>query len=145
MPSDPITSWQIDGETVETVRDFIFWGSKITADGDYSHEIKRHLLRGRKIMTNLVQFSSVSRVRLFVTLWTAICQASLSITNSQRLVKLISIDLVIPSTHLIFCHPFSSCLQSFPASGSFPMSQFFASGGQGIGASASASDLPMNI
>ena len=64
MPSDPITSWQIDGETVETVRDFIFWGSKITADGDYSHEIKRHLLRGRKIMTNLVQFSSVSRVRL---------------------------------------------------------------------------------
>ena len=53
MASGPITSWQIDGETVETVRHFLFWGSKITADGDCSHEIKRHLLLGRKAMTNL--------------------------------------------------------------------------------------------
>ena len=53
MASGPITSWQIDGETVETVSDFIFWGSKITADGDCSHEIKRCLLFGRKVMTNL--------------------------------------------------------------------------------------------
>ena len=53
MASGPITSWQIDGETVETVTDFIFWGSKITADGDCSHEIKRHLLLGRKAITNL--------------------------------------------------------------------------------------------
>ena len=53
MASDPITSWQIDGETVETVADFIFWGSQITADGDCSHEIKRRLLLGRKVMTNL--------------------------------------------------------------------------------------------
>ena len=53
MASGPITSREIDGETVETVSDFIFWGSKITADGDCSHEIKRHLLLGRKIMTNL--------------------------------------------------------------------------------------------
>ena len=53
MASGPITSWQIDGETVETVRDLIFWGSKITADGDCSHEIKRCLLLGRKVMTNL--------------------------------------------------------------------------------------------
>ena len=53
MASGPITSWQIDGETVETVSDFIFWGSKITADGDCSHEIKRCLLLGRKVMTNL--------------------------------------------------------------------------------------------
>ena len=53
MASGPITSWAIDGETVETVSDSIFWGSKITADGDCSHEIKRHLLLGRKIMTNL--------------------------------------------------------------------------------------------
>ena len=53
VASDPITSWQIDGETVETVGDFIFLGSKITADGDCSHEIKRHLLLGRKVMTNL--------------------------------------------------------------------------------------------
>ena len=53
MASGPITSWQIDGETVETVTDFIFLGSKITADGDRSHEIKRPLLLGRKVMTNL--------------------------------------------------------------------------------------------
>ena len=53
MASGPITSWQIDGGTVGTVTDFIFWGSKITADGDCSHEIKRHLLLGRKAMTNL--------------------------------------------------------------------------------------------
>ena len=53
MASGPITSWQVDGETVETVTDFIFLGSKITADGDYSHEIKRLLLLGRKAMTNL--------------------------------------------------------------------------------------------
>ena len=53
MASGPITSWQIDGETVETVTDFILWGSKITADGDYSHEIKRCLPLGRKVMTNL--------------------------------------------------------------------------------------------
>ena len=51
--SRPITSWEIDGETVETVPDFIFWGSKITADGDCSHEIKKYLLLGRKVMTNL--------------------------------------------------------------------------------------------
>ena len=53
MASGPITSWEIDGETVETVSDFIFGGSKITGDGDCSHEIKRHLLLGRKVMTNL--------------------------------------------------------------------------------------------
>ena len=53
MASGPITSWEVDGETVETVSGFIFWGSKITADGDCSLEIKRHLLLGRKVMTNL--------------------------------------------------------------------------------------------
>ena len=53
LASGPITSWEIDGETVETVSDFIFWGSKITADGDCSHEMKRRLLLGRKVMTNL--------------------------------------------------------------------------------------------
>ena len=60
MASDPITSWQIDGETVETVADFIFGGSKNTADGDCSHEIKRHLLLGRKVMTNI---DSISKSR----------------------------------------------------------------------------------
>ena len=53
MASGPITSWEIDGEIVETVSDFVFWGSKITADGDCNHEIKRRLLLGRKVMTNL--------------------------------------------------------------------------------------------
>ena len=69
MASGPITSWQIDGETVETVRDFILRGSKITADGDYSHEIKRCLLLGRKAMTNL---DSILKSR-DITLSTKVC------------------------------------------------------------------------
>ena len=60
MASGPITSWEMDGETVETVADFIFWGSKITANGDCSHEIKRRLLLGRKVMTNL---DSIFKIR----------------------------------------------------------------------------------
>ena len=56
IASGPITSWQVNGETMETVTDFIFLGSKITADGDCSHEIKRHLLPGRKVMTNLAAY-----------------------------------------------------------------------------------------
>ena len=69
LASGPITSWEIDGETVETVSDFIFLGSKITADGDCSHEIKRHLLLGRKVMTNL---NSIFKSR-DVTLPTKVC------------------------------------------------------------------------
>ena len=87
-------------------------------------------------------FSSVqlcSCVQLFVTPWTAARQASLSITDSQSLIKVMSIELVMPSNHLILC------LQFFPAPGSFQMSQFFISAGQSIGVSASASVLPMNI
>ena len=80
-----------------------------------------------------------------VTPGTAALQASLSIINSWSLLKLISNTLVMPSNHLIFCHPLSSHLQSFPASGSFPMIQFFPSGGQSIRISASASVLPMNV
>ena len=75
-----------------------------------------------------VQF--LYRVRPLVTPWTAAHQASLSITNSRSLLKLMSITLVMPSNHSSSVIPFSSCLQSFPASGSFPMSWFFASGGQ---------------
>ena len=90
-------------------------------------------------------FQSLSSVQLFVTPWTAAHQASLSLTNSRSLLKLMSIELVGPSNISSFVFPFSSCLQSFPASGYFPMSQFFTSGGQRIGASASASVLPMNI
>ena len=68
MASSPITSWEIDGETVETVSDFIFGGSRITADGDCSHEIKRCLIPGRKVMTNLLLLlSRFSRVQLCAT------------------------------------------------------------------------------
>ena len=69
MASSPITSWEIDGEAVETVSDFIFWGSKITADGDCSHEIKRCLLLGRKVMTKL---DSILKSR-DITLATKVC------------------------------------------------------------------------
>ena len=69
MASGPITSWEIDGETVKIVSDFIFWGSKITADGDCSHEIKRCLLVGRKVMTNL---DSILKSR-DITLPTKVC------------------------------------------------------------------------
>ena len=65
MASCPITSWQIDGETVGKVSDFIFLGSKITADGDCSHEIKRHLLLGRKVMTNLDSILKSRNITLF--------------------------------------------------------------------------------
>ena len=82
-----------------------------------------------------------SRVQLFATPRTSTRQASLSFTVSWSLLKLMSIESVMPSSHLILCRPFSSCFQSFPASKSFPMSWLFALGGQSIGASASASVL----
>ena len=88
---------------------------------------------------------SLSRVWLFASPWTAARQASLSITNSRSLHKLMSIELVMPPSHLIFCHPLLLPPSIFPAWGSFQMSQFFTSGGQSIAVSASASVLPMNI
>ena len=97
---------------------------------------------------NAIQFSlvqSLSRVQLFVTPWTVACQASLSITNAWSLLKRMFIESVVPSNHLIHCHPLLLLPSIFPASGSFPKSQFFTSGGQNIGASASASVLPVNI
>ena len=86
---------------------------------------------------------SLSRVRLFAIPWTAALQASLSITNFQSLLRLLSIESVMPSNHSSSVVPFSSCLQFVPVSGSFPVSLFFASCGPSIGASASV--LPMNI
>ena len=90
-------------------------------------------------------FQSLSRVQRFATPWTAACHASLSFIISWSLLKLMSVELMMPFNHLILCVPFSSCLQSFPASGSFPVTWLLASGGQNIGASASASVRPMNI
>ena len=96
----------------------------------------------------LNQFSSVqslSHVQLFATPWTATRQASLSIANSWSLLKLMSIVSVMPPAISSSVVPFFFCLQSFPASGSFPVSQLFTSGGQSTGVSASASVLLMNV
>ena len=93
----------------------------------------------------VVVVQSLSHVQLFATPWTEAHQASLSFTISRNLLKLMSIELMMSSNYLILCHPLFSCLQSLPASGSFPMSQLFASGGQSIGVSISASVLPMSI
>ena len=104
---------------------------------------KKKQLHSRYMFFQFSSVQSLSHVWLFATPWTA-RQASLSITNSRSLLKLMSIESVMTSSHLILCHPFSSHPQSFPASGSFPVSQLFASDGQSTGVSASASVLPMN-
>ena len=96
----------------------------------------------------LHQFSSVqslSRVRLFATPWIAARQASLSITSSQSLLKLLSIESMMPSNHLILFHPFLLPHSTFPSIRAFQMSQLFTSGGQSIGVPPSTSVLPMNI
>ena len=98
-----------------------------------------------KLMITDGSVQSLNHVQLFATPWTAARQASLSITNSQSFLKVMSIESVMPSNPHILCHPLSSHLQSLPATGSFPMNQFFTSGGQSIGVSASASVLPMTI
>ena len=89
MASGPITSWQIDGETVETVRDFILLGSKITVDGDYNHEIKRCFLLGRKVMTNLdgnpLQCSCLENPRDGRAWWASIYGVAQSWTRLKRL------------------------------------------------------------
>jgi len=97
------------------------------------------------VLSFVVVVQSLSLVQFFVTPWIAARQASLSFTISRSLLKLMSIELVMPSNHLILCRPFSSCPQFSPALEYFPVSQLFASGGQSIGVSASASVLPMNI
>ena len=108
-------------------------------------ERARHCCHPWSIVFSLIVFQLLSRVRLFAIPWTAACQASLSFTISQSLLKLMSIESVIPSSQLILCCPLSSCPQSFPISWSFPVSWFVTSGGQKIQASASASVLTMNI
>ena len=116
----------------------------------YKDSIKRKSSEQRIIQHHLsikytfVVVHSPSRVRLFATPWTAARQAPLSFTVSRSLRKLMSIEPVMLSNHLILCCPFSSCSQSFPASGSLPMSQLFSWGGQSIAVSALASVLPMN-
>ena len=96
-------------------------------------------------LSRISSVQSLSRIRLFATPWTAARQASLSITNSWSLLKLMSNESVMPSIHLILCRPLLLLPSVFPSIRVFSMSQFFASGGQSIGVSASASVLPMNI
>ena len=96
-------------------------------------------------LTTKCSVQLLSHIRLFVALWTAAHQASLSIINSQSLLKLMSIKLVMPSNHLILSCPLFLLTSIFSSIRVFPMSQFFASGGQSTGISASASVLPMNI
>ena len=96
-------------------------------------------------ITSVSSLKLLSHVRLFATPWTTERQGSLSITNSHSLLKLMSIDLVMPTTHFILCHPLLLPPSIIPSIRVFSMSQFFASGGQSIGVSASASVLPMNI
>ena len=119
----------------------IFWHSHVIKN--FPQFVVIHTVKG--FLLSSVQ--SLSHVRLFMKPWTAACQASLSITNSWSFLKLMFTKLVMPSNHLILCHLFSSCLQSFPESGTFPVSWLFASCGHSIGASvsASASVLPVNI
>ena len=100
---------------------------------------------GDKKTDILSSVQSLSPVQLFVTPWTAALQASLPITNSWSLLKLMSIELVMPSNHPILCHPLSLPPSIFPSIRVFSMSQFFASGGQRIGVSALASVFPVNI
>ena len=98
-----------------------------------------------KILVPYLACCSVAKLCVFETSWTAALQACLSFTISLNLLKLMSVESLIPSNHLILCRPFSSCSQSLPAYILIPMSWLFKSGGQSTGASASASVLPMTI
>ena len=144
MASSPITSWQTDREIVETGADFICWGSKITADSDWNHEIKRCLFLGRKVMTNLVQFSCTVVSDSLQPHGTQHTRPPCPSPTPRIYPNSCPLSRWHHPTILSSDIPFSSCPQSFPASGSFQMSQLFISGGQSIGVSASASVLPMN-
>ena len=120
---------------------FTFWPNNSTSESllwwNISTNMKQHKDSYLLLFSHSVVFDSV-------TLWTAACQPSLSFTISQSLLKLMSIESIMPPDHLILCCPFSSCPHSFPVSGFFPMSRLFTSGGQRIGASVSASVLLEN-
>ena len=113
---------------METVRDFIFLGSNSLQMVIAAMKLKEACSLEEELWPSSVQW--LSCVQLFATSWTAACQASLSITNSRSLLKPMSIESVMPSNHFILCLPLLFYPQSFLASGPFPMSQFFSSGGQ---------------
>ena len=161
MVSGPITSWEIDGETVETVSDFILGGSKITADGDFSHEIKRRLLLGRKVMTNPDRIFKSRDITLptEVRLVSSVQFSRSVVSDSLRLHESQHTRFPCPSPSpgvhsdsrpsSQWCHPaisssviaFFSCPPTLPASKYFPMSQLFSWGGQSTEVLALASFL----
>ena len=127
MASGTITSWGIDGETVETLSEFIFGGSKITEDGDCSHEIKRHLLLGRKVMTNLDQFSSVAQS--CPTLCDPMNRSMPGLSVHHQLPEFTQTHFHRISDAIQPSHPLSSPSPPAPNPSqhqSFPMSQLFA-------------------
>ena len=140
MESGPITSRQRDRETVETVTDFIFLGSKITVDGNCSHEIKRHLFLGRKVMTNLVQFSSVTQS--CPTLCDPMNRSTPGLPAHHQLPEFTQTHVHRVHDAIQPPHPWSS--PSPPAPNPSQHQGLFTSGRQSIGAPASASVLPMN-
>ena len=125
------------------------WGGQVGAGGWAQLKPGNSFTRLESLLLwmskSISSVQSLSHVQRFATPWTTTRQASLSITNSQNLLKLMSIESVMPSNHLILCHPFFLLPSIFPRPESFQMSQFFTSGGQSIGVSASASVLPVNI
>ena len=113
-------------------------GHDLAADMTYAHTTDM-------FASNFLVCSVAKLCSIFATPWTGVCQASLSLTISQSLPKFLFIELVMPSDHLILCHPLLLLPSIFPASGSFLISWLFTLGGQSIGASASASIVPMGI
>ena len=128
MASGPITSWEIDGETVETVSDFILGASRITEDGDCSHEIKRHLILGRNVMTNL---DNILKSRNII------------LPTKVHLIR--SVDSVMSYSHLILCHPLLLLPSIFLSIRVFSSGLALCIKCQSIRASSSASVLIMNI
>ena len=130
--SSHVWMWELDHKESWALKIWCFWTvvlKTLESPLDYE-EIKLVNSKGNQSWRVLLLLSHFSRVRLFPTPWIAACQASLSITNSRSSPKLMSIELVMPSSHSSSVVPFSSCPQSLPASGSFPMSQLFTWGAQ---------------
>ena len=144
MASGPITSWQIDGETMETVTDFISLGSKITADGDCAMKLKDPYFW--KESCDKPQFSSVAQLCPTLCDPTDCSMPGLPVHHhSWSLLKLMSIEWVIPSNHLILCRPLLLLPSVFPSIRVFSNESVLRIRWQSIGASALASVLPMNI
>ena len=143
MVSGCITSWQIDGETMETVTDFVFLGSNSLQMVIAAMKLKDACSLEEKLWPSSVQW--LSHIQLFATPQTAACQGSLSITNSWSLLKLMSIESVMPSNHFILCLPLLLLPSVFPSTRAFSSESVLLIRWPNIGTSPLASVLPMNI